>query len=693
MLTFTTCILLLLQFLQASAFDNEYEKGLSYLESGEISEALNYWITTRDSLAEIGKSDFRIGVKFIDVATKNDKESLYPLASEIYLWALQQQEVGPIQNELLEEINRLQYIVPQAQYEYWQELIEKKNPVVLAKIKGFWHKNNPVHGSSMNEKLIEHWERLAYIESNFQNNTRTDLNSDDRGIIYLQYGAPDNHQTGSFTLNNSRIQFYTREILRQQDEEIDIMGQDRLSRRSNSGANAVHQNYYLDNLAKSITDKVISYGISSHYEIWTYNRENVNLPENLIFIFGKAASSGEFRLLKSPEDFIPQNAFRLTSERNTGYQYNLGPLLQLSIYNDLKFTDDKFLDIYNDLHDQLMSNESIILESKSNYLMNKYSDELIAMRKAAPSTLSIYDQDLESIELSFNTYQFYDESYQPYNILVLYSLPQESIIKDHAAAQQIDGMLNPTYILNHQLVIFNNHWEEISSIQDYPEISFEETLKPGEFIPSISLFKIPHDENRQNINLYAQILNRDINDGNYYKPQNSDLKTPQALISAGSLNFDNRLMSSTLLNQNNTQFSVSDLVFGYRANFDLEENELFIPFYIPKNNVVRNDLDLHFMFEVYNIPRSDSGYYEFQVEYEVISERKKFFSRIFRPTSENNAKEKISLTFESENPRWKTHLSVDITDYNPGNYRLILTVFHEGSDKIVRETEFEVVNK
>ena len=76
MFNFTTCILLFIQILQVSAFDNAYEKGLSYLEAGEINQALNYWVTTRDSLTEIGKSDFRIGVKFIDVVTKNELENL-----------------------------------------------------------------------------------------------------------------------------------------------------------------------------------------------------------------------------------------------------------------------------------------------------------------------------------------------------------------------------------------------------------------------------------------------------------------------------------------------------------------------------------------------------------------------------------------------------------------------------------------
>ena len=691
MFNFTTCILLFIQILQVSAFDNAYEKGLSYLEAGEINQALNYWVTTRDSLTEIGKSDFRIGVKFIDVATKNELENLYPLASEMYLWALQPQEIEPIQNELLEEVNRLKYIIPEDQYEQWHKFIENRNSVVLAEIKGFWRENNPVYGSSMNERLIEHWERLAYIESNFQNNSRTELNSDDRGIIYLRYGAPDDIHKGRFTLDNSRIQFYSREILRQQDEEIDMMGQDRISRRANSGTNAIDQSYYLDNLAKSITDRVISYGISNQYEIWTYSRQKVNLPENLIFIFGTDASTGLFSLLESPEDFIPQNAFRLSNARSTGYQYNLGPLLQLSIYNDLKFTDDKFLDIYNDLSDRLMSNESIIEESSSTYLMNRYSDELIAMRNAAPPTLSIYDQDLDNIQLTYDTYQFYDDDYQPYNILVLYSSPQEPIIKDYTASQRVDDTLNPTYILNHQLVIFNNQWEEINTIQDYPEVSFENELKSDEYLSSISLFRIPHLENKQFINLYAQILNRDIHDGDYNHSHNLDLKTPRGLIATGELNLDNELMSSTLLDKSKTQFSVSDLVFGYRSDFDIEEEDLFIPFFIPKNNLVINDLDIHFMFEVYNIPKTENGHHEFQVEYEVVPERQSFINRVFR--SEKQAKEKISLTYEVDDPRWKTHLSVDISDYNPGKYSLILSVFHEESEKIIRETEFEVAEK
>jgi GWxTD domain-containing protein len=675
--------------MQAISQDSSYEQGMDFLDEGNVKEALNHWIKARDSLKSINEADFRIGAKFIEVTVQSENKSLYPLATEIYMWGLQQQDIEPIENELISEVNRLQYIISEDQYEEWIQFIENHNPIILIQIKEFWQNADPVFGSSMNERLIEHWERIWHARKNFTQGNHTAFGTDDRGMIYLKYGEPDKIETGSFNLDNSRIQFFSREVLRQQEEEVDIMGQDQASRRTGGVMTQAINDYYMDNLSKSITDRVVSYGISNKYEIWVYKNEKVNLPENLIFIFGSDASTGRFGLVQSPENFIPLNAYRVQSIRNSGYQYNVGPLLQLSLYNDLKFTDDRFLDIYNELFDYLMSSESIVTDGASTYLASKYADELSAMRNAAPENLSLYDLELDNIDLDYKSFQFFDESMDPYKIIILFSSPHESIIKDNSKFQDYFEENDPEYLLSHRLVAFDENLDLVSEIRDYPAVSFENDLSPGRFIPSTSVFRIPDETDSETIKLFAQVINRSLLDFDYQNYHHSDLTTPPQIISAGSKIFEKR----TNTFENTDQFMVSDVVFGYRSDFEInDDNELFIPFHVPKENVITNDLDLHILFEVYNIPRNDDGFYQFELTYEVVPERKGFMSRIFGGKS--SQEQNITLTFDSEQPISKNHISVDISGYRSGKYILTLTLTNSKTDEeLVRELNFEVVDQ
>lgn len=682
-------LILLFSTTQALAQKAGYEKGLEHLESGNVRDALNQWIIAKDSLTAIDRTDFRIGSKFIEVVADTEMESIYPLASEIYFWGLQKQKIEPVKSELISEINRLQYIIPEDRFVEWKQLAESDDPNVIIQIKEFWQNIDPVYGTPMNERLIEHWERISYAKNNFTNNNSTAFGTDDRGMIYVKYGPPDKIESGSFNLDNSRIQFFSREVLRQQEEEIDIMGQDQASRRAGRGTmGAAINDYYLDNLSKSITDKVISHGISNNYEIWVYENQKMSLPENLIFIFGRDASTSQFGLLHSPENFIPMTAFRTQSIRNSGFQFNVGPLLQLSLYNDLKFTDDRFLDIYNDLFDYLMSTESIVSEEASNYLSFKYSDELSAMRNAAPENLSLYDTYLDNIGISYKSYHFFDDSLTPYEIIVLFSTPHETIIKDNSKFQRHYENYDPEYLLSHRLVAFDENLNTISDIRDYPAISFENDIIPGRFIPSSSVFKIPENADRETIKLFAQVINRSLLEFDSKNYHHSDFTTPSQVIATGNKTKE----KSSRKFENTSQFMVSDVVFGYKSDFEIDDDQFFIPFHVPKENVITNNLDLHLLFEVYNIPRNEDGFYNFDVTYEVIPEQRSFFRRVFG--GDASAEQTITITFESEQPRFKNNISVDISDYKTGSYTLSLTLSNDKiSEELVRTLSFEVVDK
>ena len=692
MVTIFTNILILLFFLQAdieldeSDPDDFYTIGLEYINKGNWQDALNLWIEVRDSLRAIGKSDFRIGRKFIEFTTTEELTHLYPLASEFYLWGLQPQDVNKIKNELLEEIEMLEPIIPEDIYTRWKNMATRDDLAVLSEIKGFWIEVNPVIDTAVNERLIEHWERIAYARKHFTRTKTTVYHTDDRGSIYIKMGEPDRIESGNFLQNNNTIQFIAREILRQQHEQVDGFGQDRISTQNQSFGERVSESYYLNNVSKAITDRVLTQRISNNFEVWVYENQTVDLPENLLFIFGTDANSGQYGLVSSPVDFIPLSAFRLQRIRDANLHFNTGAILQLSLYDDLKFVDDKFLDIYNDLFDRLMSDESIITESSTSYLMHRYSDELEAMRNAAPKQLSVYDRTLETFPIQTKTYRFFNDNLEPFHLLVASSTPHEIIIQDNSRFRNAFEHLEPRYHLKHSLVVHDSNWSRLQSLHDFPVISFDSDDITLQFLPSTSMFRLPGIDDDLHLKIYGSIINESL-DEVQYGDKTDNFLVPDYIIGSGNVELPKSQLEHDL---NPVEFEVSDLVLGYRSDFELE-NDLFIPFYIPAENILNTQVDLHFLFEVYNISRGADGFHNFQAEYQVVPQQTRSrISRLF--TGSDPTYERITLYFESEDSISKNHISVDISEYRPGDYTLRLIITDEETEKqVIREEEFTIL--
>ena len=670
--------------------DDAYLRGVAFIEEGNWQDALNLWIETRDSLSSIGETDFRISRKFIEVATQQQRTDLYTLASEFYLWGLQSQDIDYVFEDVLEEVRMMEPILPESLYRDWRSMIQNRDKKIFSEIRGFWLHNDPVPDTPLNERLIEHWERIAHARSNFTINQRTVYGTDDRGLIYVKMGEPEKVESGNFTLNNNRIQFFAREILRQQQYEVDSFGQDQYSGGGGGGVqDMAMESYYMNNLAKAITDRVLSQRISSKYEVWIYSGGLMNIPENLIFIFGEDAATGSYGLVRSPENFIPIGAYRPLQVRGSNFRFNSGPILQLSIYDDLKKVDDKFLDIFNDISDRMMSDESIISESATSYLMVKYGDELEAMRNAAPIQYSIYDRNLVDFQLSAKRFRFYDEDENPYYLLVAFSEPHEAILIDNARFTNHFEDLEPRYFLKHTLTVYDSEWNVREKLQDFPNVSFDTDDVTGQRLPSNSLLRIPAYDSNTRLHLSASVYNETLNEHRYSSRHQSDI-IPDYIVGSG---FEEIHFESSDISQapyDNGQFKASDLVVGYRSDFDLEE-DLFIPFYIPVDNVLSKNVDLYFLIETYNIPRSTGGFHEFNLEYQVIPQtERRGLGRLFRRSL--TSEQQINLTFESERPTSKNYISVDISDYRPGKYTLrIILSDPAGEHQILREADFEIV--
>jgi GWxTD domain-containing protein len=78
-------------------------------------------------------------------------------------------------------------IMSDAELSRWKALRTTDEKVTF--LKRFWHGHDPTPATPVNERLVEHYTRLLYARDKF---TWIDMRGyDDRGMIYIKYGPPD----------------------------------------------------------------------------------------------------------------------------------------------------------------------------------------------------------------------------------------------------------------------------------------------------------------------------------------------------------------------------------------------------------------------------------------------------------------------------------------------------------------------
>lgn len=175
-----------------SKFGSYYERGKDKLASGDWQTALEIWFEGKQHLEERGESDPRIALSFIELATDRQAEQYYEKASNLYYWGISQNSLKNFNKDFEKEVERISPILKKTEYEDWKSDLKKGWPGLPAKIKTFWLEKDPDPTTSLNERLIEHWERIAYARKNFKKNRNTVYDTDDRGLIYVKYGEPEN---------------------------------------------------------------------------------------------------------------------------------------------------------------------------------------------------------------------------------------------------------------------------------------------------------------------------------------------------------------------------------------------------------------------------------------------------------------------------------------------------------------------
>ncbi|MCH8286913.1 hypothetical protein IIB79_10360 [candidate division KSB1 bacterium] len=139
-----------------------YEIGVAERDNGHFSNALCAWLDGKYQLEIEGKVDPRIGIAFIELAAEMENRIFYDRATELYMWGFSGNSVAEFKETISSEVERIKPLLEEDVKKRWDTLLEGNDPLLLSKIRGFWFDRDLTPVTLLNERLIEHWERIVY---------------------------------------------------------------------------------------------------------------------------------------------------------------------------------------------------------------------------------------------------------------------------------------------------------------------------------------------------------------------------------------------------------------------------------------------------------------------------------------------------------------------------------------------------
>lgn len=320
-------ILSLILFLPVFIAGNEsalLQRGLDLEADGRYEEALQTWDS---AYTELFTPSLAIGREYIRLATEQKIREHYEAAFAMYQWGLTAGSVEANRNALMQELAMLEPLMERQTAKRLHMLTENENPAVYTELKAFWQQLDPTPSSRYNERLIEHWERIAHARKHFDRRSDPPYGTDDRGIEYVRFGEPDRKSSGILNLLPAEI-----------ETECGIFP------KCNP---------------EMMREIVMALDPNPAYEIWSYDKPSDDMEHNLVLIFGDKASAG-FQRVNVVEDFIPRSAFSLNDKRYaiqslTGIETTPGELftpsmiMQWLYYKKLMSADFFFVHRFSEL--------------------------------------------------------------------------------------------------------------------------------------------------------------------------------------------------------------------------------------------------------------------------------------------------------------------------------------------------------
>ncbi|MDX1672573.1 MAG: GWxTD domain-containing protein, partial [Balneolaceae bacterium] len=394
--------------------DDYYQRGMQQVDAGNIERALQIWEQAKESDSE---ADYRIGLTYLEQATGNSLRGYYRKASEIYLWGLRDDRVEHAEKALEKELDYMGSMVPYPEYKRIKDKIKDKDSSIYDDLLAFWNRKDPTPLTDYNERLIEHWERVAKAKKLY--GLKNKRGFDHRGDLYIRYGPPDYKREGMIVYNSGTVHALLQERI----------GVDFPNLRGNPQSNSIKsaRMFNMETVIRSLHS-------NPRYEVWIYETLT-NSPEHTIFMFGTDDGSPTFRRKKSLEDFIPNAAYsRRYRDKNliTNSPSSVGSsgqqsgteataafdqfsqnasqsvprtditpalILQMMYYEQFSALDHYFGDAYGRMLSRYLDLNSRIPFSLTREFEQVNENDLIQRRSKAPEEISVYQRNISEIPM------------------------------------------------------------------------------------------------------------------------------------------------------------------------------------------------------------------------------------------------------------------------------------------------------
>lgn len=646
------------------------QQGLEAEAAGNYEKALEIWLQAKPTLEH---PSLAIARNYMRVATEQKLSDYYKAASALYQWGLSGDEVAPNKPALETELAFMDPLLEKETRKQWEQMLENNNPEIFSAMAGWWAARDLAPGTLTNERLVEHWQRIAYARTHFTRNDNSPYGTDDRGTAWVAYGRPDRTFTERLHLSFQEAR--------------------RIADKFRAGASE-----------SLIAHAAIQIHQEPEVRIWVYLDIVSPREENLIFMFGPKVVGG-FGELRVVEDLLPTRAFTLTQRYDRidlrvaqlGGNPNLegkvtpGMVLQWAYYRQLSTKDWYFAKAFNDMEREWekLDNPYFNKHYGQRY-QQKHFHEKVVIRAEAPEESSTLAKDFPSIPLEAHQYALLSEQNEPVFATFLVSRPQRAFLTDLAVNQ--DSMVSreapdsvkvrqafDSYQLLHGVELIAGSGRKLGG-ERHPAL----LRINGDDLdtPSPSGFMIPY---RQDITqqFYAELRNTHPNTRSTLEKNRPDIDSPfpKDVRGVGTLT----TAQPEPMEVTPGRLQLGELILGWDMG---SQPGGLVPFKVAHQKQVPEGEPLALHLEAYHLQPGNNGLYGFTLSYEI------------RPvnflgwTQERKDQLSITLNFEHDRPQLRENIEIQAADLPPGRYVLRVRARDAHSDnEAYREVEFKVVEE
>lgn len=629
---------------------NPYKQGLEKLQSGDWHAAVKTWGAALKKQEVAGRIEMKMAVSYIRTVTKYGQDSLYTKASNYYLNAFRQAGWKWEAEALKQEFARLMPIVPRSEQKEWKKEIKKEDPAIFDKVVKFWMMQDPIVSTDVNERVIEHWRRIAYAREHFTRAHNTVYHTDDRGLIYVKYGKPDVEEKNVVTPPN--------------EIEDPIMG----------GPLRVNGMTFHP-MIPLILDT----------DIWRYNFSNRNEPS--YYLFGSdVKGGGGYGLQVGIMHMIPTYGYSFTM---AGLDRDGGALMiKYSMIRKLLGVTGYYHEIYRELTNAIIAKNanrnagSAVFEDPG--ILHQFEFEEVEQsnrrdRESPASTTSLVTGS-NQIPIDYNYFRYLNKENKTEYLLVL-----------NPKLKKLDKRLDTKNLKKHPvkdlsmksslLNIDNNGRRHVFARRDYNLLQIMDTRGNISYffnpdttgyspITSIDIFGdvgIVEHPTRFPMNIFSN---------NGLKHDSVAYQGVQPIFSTGPLQLD----LPQPLKWKPGKIEISDPILGYRQN--VNENKR-IPFTPVLDPTFWNGDEILVFFEVYdhNIPN-----YSIEFSYEKYRD-----SILLKKPKAYNQNANVTALFKREANHERKWFYLKLNGFETGAYNLKMTVRdNKGNIQETRTVNFRI---